>query len=1112
MTAAVETKWWGWGHPDKSYALPAPGAFWSFLSEKLGSLGEKPVSGSLDDLSLRRTRLSAGELRLLEGILGAEGVSVRNRDRARYSMGKSYLDLIRIRRGQVPHPTDVVVFPGAEEQVDALLKLARERDWIVVPFGGGTSVVGGVEPPEDGRSVVTVVLQRLNRILAIDADSQLAVVQCGILGPDLERGLNASGYTLGHFPQSFEFSTLGGWIATRAAGHSSTRYGKIEHLVRSLGVLTPEGVITTPEVPAAAAGADLVQMLTGSEGAYGIITRATLKLHPLPRQRAFSSFLFPSFEAGVSAARQLLQAEIEPSVLRLSDEEETAAGAVLGGMTVGLKARLGSWWIARKGLSFSSSALLVLIFESSGRRLARDRLGRELRAAREIAARNGGLFIRGGAARSWYRRRFELPYFRDLLLDRAVMIDTLETATTWRNLMSLHRAVRFRLGSAMEEQGEKGLVLSHLSHAYPDGASLYYTFLARQREGREEEQYEWVKRAATEAILAHRGALSHHHGVGRLHRPWMRPYAGELGVRLLGALKAAVDPQAVMNPETLVEEGRLEAAAGRIRGSFGPRRRSTSLRRFAEELFDLAVIGGGITGAGIACDAARRGMKVALVEKGDFAGGTSSRSSKMIHGGLRYLSQLDLKLVRESLAERQRLLALAPHLVHPTPHLIPSYKGRLEKIELKIGMLGYDLLAASRSIAPHQKLSAEEVLEREPLLKRQGLGGGFIYYDCLVNDARLTLATLKSAAEAGAVLANYVACLGLEREAGRVRGLRYRDVLGDAQGTLRAEVVVNATGPWSDAVRAMAGEKGSILRLTKGVHLVVAREKLALRHVVVFFTEDDRAIFAAPFGRFAYIGTTDTDYHGDPDQVEVKAEDVSYLLEVINEGFDGTRLEEGDVISAWAGLRPLLREEGRPSSVSRDYEILVGEADLVTIAGGKLTTYRAMAETLLDEVLERFESRFGRRFGPSRPAPLFGGDTADFQKYAAGAAKSLGAGWGVAGESLERLLGSYGTDHLRVVSLGLVHRGFLRRLAPTSDLLTAEVVYAVEEEMAMTLEDFMERRADLKHFSSQCGLEVAERVAHLMGGQLGWSETDKRREVERYRNAVLRMTEFRRQG
>ncbi|MFQ5864634.1 MAG: glycerol-3-phosphate dehydrogenase [bacterium] len=1053
-------------------------------------------------------------MKSLHNIVGEKNVTTQAYERAVHSLGKSYRDLIRIRQGNVPNPTDVVVYPKTESQIEAILKWARKQDCIVIPFGGGTSVVGGIEPPADVRPVVTLDLRRLNKLLQIDAESRLATVQCGVLGPELETQLNAAGYTLGHFPQSFEFSTLGGWIATRSAGQYSTKYGKIEDMVCSLTVMTPTGVIRTPLVPAASAGSDLVQMLIGSEGSYGIITQATVKLHPLPGYREFPSFLFHCFEEGMWAVQHLLRIGVRPAVLRLSDEDETEMSALLGGLTFGLKKHLGKWWIEKKGFSFSRSALLILGFEAANEKSARTLLKTELHIAKKAMKQNGGLYIGQRAGKSWYKSRFELPYLRDLLLDHAVMVDTLETATTWQNLMTLHDAVNHSIHQAIEDEHEKALVLTHLSHAYAEGASLYYTFLARQKPRQELSQWQHVKDKVTNTIVENGGALSHHHSIGAMHKPWMQQYIGDLAAKMLSSLKTTLDPQGIMNPDKLVEKEKIGLAAHQMTGSFSYQTRSANIKRFDKESFDLAIIGGGITGAGIARDAAMRGMKVALIEKGDFASGTSSKSSKMIHGGLRYLKQLDLKFVKESLRERAVLLRLAPHLVQPMPYLIPSYKGRLEKMELEIGMIGYDILAASKSLSPYQKLSAEEVIRQEPKLRRRGLRAGFVYYDCLVNDARLTLATLKSATEHGAVSANYVKCVGLESNDSAISGVLFQDVLSGRQGTIHAKVVVNATGPWTDTVRALTGEKAPMLRPTKGIHLVVRREKLDVAHIVVLFTPDERTIFVVPLGDYSFIGTTDTDYSGDLDDVHADAEDVSYLLHTVNEAFENLHLSPDDVISTWAGLRPLVDEEGRPSSVSRDYEIVVNQKGLVTIAGGKLTTYRSMAETLLDEILARFGDRFDHGFSECRTAeePLYGGDIGHFEKYVAGVLKGAGNRWGLSPKIVERLLHRYGTDYLKVLAMGLNDRKALHSLSaepPVTTVLKAEVLYAVEEEMAMTLADFMERRTDLKYYGPEQGLYVAKEVANLMGQQLRWDPLERHRQLETYRNSVDKMLAFR---
>jgi glycerol-3-phosphate dehydrogenase len=546
-------------------------------------------------------------------------------------------------------------------------------------------------------------------------------------------------------------------------------------------------------------------------------------------------------------------------------------------------------------------------------------------------------------------------------------------------------------------------------------------------------------------------------------------------------------------------------------GGFSAHTRAAYLDRLPKEAFDLAIMGGGITGAAIARDAVLRGLSVALLEKGDFAVGTSSRSSKMVHGGLRYLKDRHVRLVRESLHERGRLRRLAPHLVRPVPFLMPVYEGGpVGRLKLRLGLTAYDLLAGSLGLSRHKALSQKQILSDEPLLRREGLKGGFRFYDCLVNDARLTLATVRAAAKEGAVAVNYVEGVALEREGERVAGLRFRDRLTGHEGAVRARVVVNATGPWSDQLRAMGG-LSPILRPTKGVHLVFHRSRLGLTTTTVI-DRGDRIVFAIPYGDCAYVGTTDTDYTGDPGDVAVDAEDVTYLVAAVNDQFEGANVSASDVVASWAGVRPLVAEEGAPtpSDVSRDFLIEAGPEGLFSITGGKLTTCRAMAESLVDRVVEKEGKRFGWTARPcrTRSLPLMGGDINGFEQYAAGAAAALTESWDVPPAIAYRLLRAYGTEHVRVLAYARRDARLLSPLADGCPVLRAEALFAAEEEMALTLEDFMLRRTELMLFDRGHGLEGAEETARLMGGVLGWDERERRRQVERYREAVARMTAF----
>ncbi len=549
----VPSKWWGWGEEGKVYHLPDPERFWTYIQARLGPTDASTRLDSLEGVRLRPPRLSAAVLSALARIVGDGGMSTESSDRAVRSLGKGYKDLVRIRQGQVPNPTDVVVWPRTEEQVTAVVELAARERVAVVPFGGGTSVVGGVEPAGEG-PVLTLDLGEMTGVMRIDRQSATATVAAGVAGPELERQLNAAGFTLGHFPQSFEYSTVGGWIATRSAGQKSTLYGKIEERVQGLRLAYPGGLLTTPAAPAAAAGPDLVQLIAGSEGTLGVITEATLRLAPLPPHQDYRGYLFHDFAAGVAAARELLQAGLRPAVLRLSDEPETESTLALRPTRHGLGAaaeRAGLWYLSRRGLHLESASLMILGFEGEEAAVRHQRA-----EARPVLRRYGAQSLGLSPGRAWERSRYDAPYLRDLLLDHGIMVDTLETATTWDRYLTLHAAVRDALGEAL---GERGGVMAHLSHAYSDGGSIYYTFLAPQERGGEVEQWERVKAAATEAIVGQGGALSHHHGIGSDHRAWMESYLGHSGARWLAALKSALDPVGVMNPGKLVPELSVDA-------------------------------------------------------------------------------------------------------------------------------------------------------------------------------------------------------------------------------------------------------------------------------------------------------------------------------------------------------------------------------------------------------------------------------------------------------------------------------------------------------------------------------------------------------------------------
>jgi len=500
---------------------------------------------ALEDVWLPEAALSARARRRLVAVVGEGCVREDRLSRVSHAGGKSYPDLVRARFGAAAGAPDAVVLPASSAQVAGLLQACAAEGVAVVPFGGGTSVVGGVEALKGAHgAAIALDLSRMDAIVSLDRTSLTATLQPGLFGPELERRLGAEGLTLGHFPQSFEFSTVGGWVATRSAGQASTGYGAIDELVQAVELQAPAGTLRTRDAPASAAGPPLRELIVGSEGVLGVITEATLAIRPRPEDRHFEAWSFQTFEEGVGAFRAMEQADSSPDVARLSDEEETRLFKALGS-SGGLTERAGDRYLRLRG--HGGACLAFTGFEGSRTEVARRRghTAELLRAA-------GGLSLGTRPGRSWLRGRFAAPYLRDDLLDRGVMVETLETATRWSNLGALYAAVRSALVEALSQRGTPPLVMCHVSHLYRSGASLYFTFFARQERGAQLPQWRAAKQAAGDAILAHGGTITHHHAVGRDHAPWIEAEVGELGLDVLRAVKERLDPDGIMNPGKLL--------------------------------------------------------------------------------------------------------------------------------------------------------------------------------------------------------------------------------------------------------------------------------------------------------------------------------------------------------------------------------------------------------------------------------------------------------------------------------------------------------------------------------------------------------------------------------
>jgi len=536
-------RWWGWG--EDGHAVSLPPAAETLLQEELGvDPGARSAHVELDKVSLPDARLPAAARERLAAAVGAEQLLDDREARIARAVGRSYPDLVRIRSGDASSAPDAVVLPSSADQVTAVLAACAEHELAVVPFGGGTSVVGGVEPVREGfAAAVSLDLGRLASTVEVDRTSLTARLDAGLFGPEAERRLGEEGVTLGHFPQSFEYSTVGGWVATRSAGQASTGYGRIEELVEGLRCVTPAGELGAKAFPASAAGPSLRELVVGSEGVLGVICEATLRVRPLPRARRYEAWSFASFAEGCDALRVMEQAGAAADVNRLSDADETRLTMALGS-TGSRTEKLGKRYLRMRG--HEHGCLSILGFEGEEEAVE----DRRRRAAGLLRA-GGGVALGNRPGNAWRRSRYAGPYLRDELLDRGVFVETLETATSWSNLEQLHGAVGEALRSTLSGRGTPALVMCHVSHLYPSGASLYFTFLAKQDED-PLAQWRAAKTAASEAIVAGGGTITHHHAVGRDHRQWMTAEAGELGIEVLRAAKERLDPAGIMNPGKLL--------------------------------------------------------------------------------------------------------------------------------------------------------------------------------------------------------------------------------------------------------------------------------------------------------------------------------------------------------------------------------------------------------------------------------------------------------------------------------------------------------------------------------------------------------------------------------
>lgn len=526
------------------------------LREVLGVTAESGLHFDPDAVSASPSRLTQSDLAALAGIVGQGNVSADEAQRLPRARGKSTPDLLAWRLRPAVDCPDAAVAPRDDDEVAALLDWCGREGVAIVPFGGGTSVVGGLTPDAGGhRAVISVDLVHFDALESIDPESGEAVLGAGLSGPRAEELLAGHGFSLGHFPQSFPYATLGGYAMTRSSGQASAGYGRFDEMVRGLTVVTPVGVIEAGRAPASAAGPDLRQWLLGSEGAFGVCTRVRVRIHPVPETVRYEAFRFPDFATGAAALRAVEQQGAGPTVIRLSDEAETAINLATSTESIGEQPDGANVDSAggdgaggdSAGEDGAGGCLCLTLFEGTA-----EHTGSRHTETRALLLAHGGTSLGPGPAEAWEHGRFGAPVLRDSLLDNGALVETLETATDWARLPALREAVVQALTASLEASGTPALVMCHISHVYPTGASLYFTVVAGQRGADPIAQWLNAKRAASAAIVAAGGTITHHHAVGVDHKPYLEAEIGEVGVRMLRAVKDAVDPHGVCNPGTLI--------------------------------------------------------------------------------------------------------------------------------------------------------------------------------------------------------------------------------------------------------------------------------------------------------------------------------------------------------------------------------------------------------------------------------------------------------------------------------------------------------------------------------------------------------------------------------
>jgi alkyldihydroxyacetonephosphate synthase len=552
-STVAHMKWWGWGVPGVAFHHEDKPAFAPFVLKAVGidlhvaEVLQQPDFGALDV----PPSIAGDALRdALARAVGASKVVDDDLDRVVHTYGKSIRDLIKVRAGVLPRVPDLVVYPGDEAAVQAVVDVVVEHDAVLIPFGGGSNIAGSLEPvPGERRPVVSVDLGLLSRVLDVDEVSGLARIQAGALGPALEAQLNARGWTIGHFPDSFTHSSLGGWIATRSSGMQSDKYGDIADITRGLRVARPGGVLDVRATPSASTGPSVREMILGSEGRLGVITEATVQVHRVPAKRVIHAYFFPNWPAGTKAMQQIAAGDVHPAITRVSDGRETGFSLATSKESKGFSglAQRGLFaFLKRRGWDLDDMCLSFIGYEGSA-----DHVARQRKAVERIVKRSGGISVGTGPGVLYDQKKFDTPYLRDFLLDRGTAGDVSETSVPWVNIDRMHDGVIAAAERAYESLGRKGWIMSHLSHSYHSGACLYFTFAFVMGDDPEAE-YDVVKHAIQQAFIDLGGVPSHHHGIGVEHAQWLPDVLSPQGIGVLEGLFAATDPGRNLNPGKIV--------------------------------------------------------------------------------------------------------------------------------------------------------------------------------------------------------------------------------------------------------------------------------------------------------------------------------------------------------------------------------------------------------------------------------------------------------------------------------------------------------------------------------------------------------------------------------